>query len=130
MLTVEFNLSGPLFDGRADKALEDYTDAVERYVADRGEALTVRHVEVLARRKSGYYESHIRNRAVSDGYLITDSRVVYGPWLEGTSRRNESTRFKGYATFRLTTGQLNRSAVYLAESIIDPYLDRMGGRRT
>jgi hypothetical protein len=32
--------------------------------------------------------------------VLTDGGVIYGPWLEGTSSRNMTTRFKGYASFR------------------------------
>lgn len=39
--------------------------------------------------------------------LITDGGVIYGPWLEGTSSRNETTRFKGYASFRKTVEWLS-----------------------
>lgn len=33
---------------------------------------------------------------------ILDNNAVYGPWLEGTGSRNDTTRFKGYASFRKT----------------------------
>jgi hypothetical protein len=130
MLTFDFEMSGPLFDGRAGKALDEYVLAAEQHLAEQGEAMVERHFKARVRNPTGYYQSHIRNRAVADGHLITDSRVIYGPWLEGTSQRNRETRFKGYASFRRTTQQLDRSAAVLAESIIDPYLARMGGRRT
>ena len=39
---------------------------------------------------------------------------VKGKWLEGVTRRNESTRFKGYAMFRKATQHLNRVAREMA----------------
>lgn len=36
------------------------------------------------------------------------NNVIYGPWLEGTSSRNQTTRFKGYAMFRRTKQQLDK----------------------
>lgn len=39
---------------------------------------------------------------------IDDGGVVYGPWLEGVGRRNRTTRFKGYASFRRTGQWLNK----------------------
>lgn len=127
---IDLQLSGPLFDGRAAAALDDYTEAVEEELSARGVRLVRHHLRRVLRNPTGFYEAHIRDRAVTDGRLVTDSRVIYGPWLEGVGERNRTTRFKGYATFRIVSGQLNRSAVYHAESIIDPYLARMGGRRT
>lgn len=128
MIALEVELSGPLFNGEADKAIDDYVRAAEKHIADHGVSLIHQHLDVVLRQQDpGGYHDHIANRATADGYLIHDSQVIYGPWLEGISERNESTRFKGYATFRLMTGQLNRSAAALAEAIIDPYLARMGG---
>ena len=37
---------------------------------------------------------------------IDDGNVVYGPWLEGTSSRNQTTRFKGYHSFQIVRQQL------------------------
>lgn len=128
-MTVEFQLSGPLFDGRADEALEQFIQAAERNIAGYGVDQIRRQLGWVEQHETGYYQAHIKDRATPDGYLITDSRVVYGPWLEGTSERNQSTRFKGYHTFRLMTTQLVRSSVFLAEDVIDPYLARMGGQR-
>lgn len=131
MLTLdfEFKVSGPLFDGRADEALREFIQAAERNIAEYGVTQIRRQLGWVEQHETGYYQAHIRNRAVTEGYLITDSRVVYGPWLEGTSERNQTTRFKGYHTFRLMTSQLVRSSQYLAEDVIDPYLARMGGQR-
>lgn len=48
-----------------------------------------------------YYETQIRvDRVADDEAVVNDTGVVYGPWLEGTSSRNQTTRFKGYHAFR------------------------------
>lgn len=39
---------------------------------------------------------------------ISDGGVIYGPWLEGTSSRNQTTRFKGYGEFRKTYQMLEK----------------------
>ena len=44
------------------------------------------------------------------GWEVHDSGIVYGPWLEGVSRRNEATPFKGYAMFRKVQQELERKA--------------------
>jgi len=38
--------------------------------------------------------------------IIHDSHVIYGPWLEGVSSRNQASRFKGYALWRRTRDKL------------------------
>jgi len=53
---------------------------------------------------TGNYRRNVHGKVRSIGPntvgKIHDSGVVYGPWLEGTSSRNQTTRFKGYASFR------------------------------
>lgn len=50
--------------------------------------------------KTGNYWRHIHQTVQGPMAQIDDSAVIYGPWLEGVSSRNTSTRFKGYSTFR------------------------------
>jgi hypothetical protein len=45
------------------------------------------------------------------GVVISDRGVVYGPWLEGTGSRNQTTRFKGYASFRRVRDWLERTGI-------------------
>jgi len=40
-----------------------------------------------------------------DGRIFTN--VIYGPWIEGTSSRNLTSRFKGYGLFRKTKDWLD-----------------------
>lgn len=129
-LDLSMELNGPLFDGRAEVALADYVEAVKKKLGQEGVQLVHHHLDVVLRNPTGNYYEHIKDRAFRNGRQIWDSKVIYGPWLEGTGSRNDQTRFKGYATFRHATGQLVATSSYLAQSIIDPYLERMGGRRT
>ena len=58
---------------------------------------------------TGFYRNNIHGVLKDSRHgLIHDSNVIYGSWLEGTSSRNETTRFKGYSMFRRATQQLNR----------------------
>lgn len=50
--------------------------------------------------------------------IIFDSNVAYGPWLEGVSSRNDSTRFKGYGIFRKTRDKL----AGIADGILNRYV--------
>ena len=56
------------------------------------------------RGSTGHYRRNVSGR-VETAFgevkgVLTDGGVIYGPWLEGTSSRNMTTRFKGYASFR------------------------------
>jgi hypothetical protein len=52
------------------------------------------------RNPTPYYETQLIVEPEAGGYVVHDRGIVYGPWLEGTSTRNRTTRFKGYHAFR------------------------------
>jgi hypothetical protein len=71
----------------------------------------------------GLYTSDIHtDRASVSVNLVHDTRVTYGPWLEGVGSRNATTRFKGYHTFRIIATELNTEAADIAERELPPYL--------
>lgn len=58
---------------------------------------------------TGNYRRNINGQILANGNgLVHDNNVVYGPWLEGVSRRNKQTRFKGYQMFRNAQQKVNR----------------------
>lgn len=117
---------GPIFDGRAEQAVEDFAEAAERAVAQQGFRDVHARLKVVLRHPTGYYQSQIRVRAFAGAHVVYDQRVIYGNWLEGTGSRNSPvTRFPGYFTFRYVSYGLNRKAVRVAESVLPPYLRRM-----
>jgi len=53
------------------------------------------------RNPTPYYETQITIQRLSPTVMrVHDRDVIYGPWLEGTSTRNRTTRFRGYASLR------------------------------
>lgn len=125
MLDVDVTVSGPLFDGRALAALDDFMEAAEAEVAREG----VNEVRaVLAgslRNPTGSYESQIRADHIRGEHVVDDSGVVYGPWLEGVSSANVSTGFRGYQQFRRASQALQARAPQVAERVLPPFLARM-----
>ena len=114
-------LSGPLFAaGMPDKvrqaiqnAVEEMTELGEQKLAGPGDHfLRPRPGGVylsVAEAKRGQYSRGAFRSSIHKtfGNLIgriesAGAAAVYGPWLEGTSSRNQTTRFKGYAAFRRT----------------------------
>lgn len=55
-----------------------------------------------------YYETQIMMQRVDPDWIVHDRGIIYGPWLEGTSSRNHSTRFKGYQSFRRATDEVRQ----------------------
>ena len=57
---------------------------------------------------TGNYRRNIFGKRTGLSGVITDGKVVYGRWLEGVSRRNQASPFKGYFAFRKTNHLLNQ----------------------
>src|SRR6266568_5124232 len=122
-------VSGPLFDGLEPGIVRDWLDVTKREIADMG----VKELDAITMDKTGrgtgHYQSEITTRVVQyNDVLITDP-VIYGAWLEVVSKRNESTRFRGYHLWRRTRLRLRRTYKDVAEKKLhEYYLARMGGQ--
>lgn len=117
---------GPLFDGRAAAAIDAFTVDAENAVAEAGVNEVRQTLSGSLKNPTGFYESQIQTERRADTTLVTDGGVVYGPWLEGTSSRNTTTRFKGYAAFRRSVQRVQAQAPRIAEKTLQRYLGRMG----
>lgn len=123
--SVTVKTSGPLFDGRADQVVDDMLDQVEQAIAQRLVDVIQNDLAHVLKHPTGYYRSHVHADRAGGDWQVDDDRVVYGPWLEGTSSRNRTTRFRGYATFRRAAQQLERRAGEIAEPIVDRAVERL-----
>jgi hypothetical protein len=96
--------SGPVFDGTGIRALKE----AERRMSEKVAKAAQRHIQTIGRSNFRYevkpathvFENNVEVERVSDGHLVHANNVIYGSWLEGTSERNRTTRFKGYHLFR------------------------------
>ncbi|MGW3428884.1 hypothetical protein ACWDHW_13150 [Streptomyces melanosporofaciens] len=125
-INVNTNASGPLFDGRAQRAANEYSDQLRYRVATEAEDMVRARLAQVLKHPTGYYESRIRVERAGDSYEVNDGGVVYGPWLEGTGSRNAPvTRFRGYATFRRVKALIDRRAGGIAQRLLQRYIRRM-----
>lgn len=123
--TVTF--SGPFFDARNQAVVhrmlrdivKDVTAETEKRVRITGQA-SFRYADKSRHQVPGKWRAHMHTE-IRDLEGVVDNDVVYGPWLEGTGSRNQSTRFKGYRMWRLTTQAMNRSG---AREVAQPIVDR------
>src|SRR5262252_8494608 len=116
--TVTIRAKGPLFDGLAEEAIDRWARATEEELASQGQAEIVRRTRLMRRTNStarkirvrgyrphtGAAERAVRISETTGAWKITGESHegrVWWPWLEGTSKRNLSSRFKGYHTFRI-----------------------------
>lgn len=124
--SISVKATGPFFDGRAVKAVKEYLLIATGAVAGEGVNLVRASGRHDYKHPTGYYESEVQtDMAEPDSTVVWDSDVIYGPWLEGLSSRNQSTRFKGYATFRKMTPVLAKRAGPIAYRMLDRYVARM-----
>lgn len=139
---ADVTLAGPLFDGRAEAAAQRATVAIRHAVSAEGEKLASAAINESVRHgKGGKAVRAVTDTDVTRAYqtekytmpivvdrdetIVTTDLAMYGPWLEGTGSRNETTRFKGYFSFRIATQELNLIAQGIADEALQPYLGEM-----
>ena len=125
MLKTSTHMKGPFFDGRTKKTVSEFRTHAQRDIANSARDMIRRELLVVPKFPTGYYRRHISVLKKGSAYTVHDSGVVYGPWLEGVSERNRTTRFKGYSFFRRAWQRFNKAAGPIAEQILRQYVGRM-----
>ncbi|MEV7140764.1 hypothetical protein [Streptomyces tauricus] len=126
-IRVNVNSRGPMTDGRAQRALRDYTDQVDYRVATEAENLVLDRLGTSIKNRTPYYETRVGvERSSRGGYEVTDHGVIYGHWLEGTGSRNYPvTRFRGYRAFSRARALIQTRAPGIARRLLARYTSRM-----
>ena len=126
-IRVNVTARGPMFDGRAQRTLDEYTDRVDYAVANEAENLVRARLGESIRVRTPYYETRIGvERSSRGGYEVTDHGVIYGHWLEGDGSRNYPvTRFRGYRAFSRARALIQTRAQQIARRILPRYTRRM-----
>ncbi len=112
---TKIEYKGPLFDSRGKLILKRFEKDAENEIAEDINRKLHMMFGRFFKNQTGRYASRVRPNDRGDGVTIDDGGIVYGPWLEGTSSRNMTTRFKGYHIFRRTFETEERHAVRTAE---------------
>lgn len=109
--TTTVSTGGPLFNGQLERGIGRACEDARAEVGDTGVEMVRRHFDGVLRHDSWHYRSGRRTpgrlRAAvqsdidGDRVKITNGNVIYRFWIEGVGKRNATTRFKGYRTFRL-----------------------------
>lgn len=116
--------TGPIFDGRLERAVAVGVDEAEQAIAQDGVNITRTELAHVLQHPTGHYQGVIQTERAMSDWAVTDGGIVYGPWLAGVSQRNRSTRFKGYAHWRRASQRLQARAADVASPII---MRRIGG---
>lgn len=117
-VSVRVDTRGTIFHtAEAHHVVDQMGDHIEREVARQGDDMIHRALHEVLRHPTGYYESRVTVHAEGSGVEIDGDNVIYGPWLEGVGSRNQTTRFKGYFTFRRVAQALEIKAQEIADRI-------------
>ncbi len=125
-MSAHVTTSGPLFNGAALIAASRMAAEIEETAAREGAKIVKNNLDHVLRNPTGRYESSIEASPQGGDWQVEDNGIVYGPWLEGTGSRNKTTRFKGYATFRRATAELQARMPNIARDIVRRYTKEMG----
>jgi hypothetical protein len=115
-----------LGEQRLDITLRPRNETSKGVYLSAGEA---RRGSTWSHASTGHYRRNVSG-SVSTRSLkgtITDGGVIYGPWLEGTSSRNRTSRFPGYASFRRTSQWLQERVGKEAKGFVHRYTSRLNG---
>lgn len=130
-IRVDCRVDGPLANGEAEKAAQEWAENTTQRIADEGvKILGGWPMDKTGRARGGFQDELKTVRVSPTSTRIpgpTDRGVTFAPWLEGSSKRNTSTKFSGYHLFRKTRTQLNKLATGIAQEELDKVLPRMGG---
>jgi hypothetical protein len=128
-MSIDVHFDGPLFDGRAARAMQEYTEAARDDIAEFGEEIALARMGSYFREPTGYYESNVTTSLVSsDTALVHDDGVVYGPWLAGVGSRNRPRPgFPGYTHWREAKQITEARGPQIAERALQRYLPEMRG---
>ena len=137
--TVTVDLVGPFFREGGEpvrKALQDtIQELVELGEQRLDQVLRARPEGVFlsvqqagkGKASTGHYRRNLHGKVSNLAGRIDDGNVIYGSWLEGTSSRNQTTRFKGYASFRRTAQYLNKEKKKILLKHVERAVKEMNG---
>ena len=124
-VTLTVNVDGALFNGRAAHELAAFVLDAKREVGAQAYADVMTILNARIQHPTPYYETQVITQTVGNDVVTHDRGIIYGPWLEGTSSRNQSTRFKGYHAFREASQQVTRKAGVLIARVLARHIGRM-----
>lgn len=128
-MSVDVDFTGPWFDGRAERAIEQACNDARDDVAAFAEERVLLGTSASFKTRTPYYETMVTTTRVSgEVSLVHDQGVVYGPWLEGVGSRNAPvTRFAGYHHWRKAKDAVAVRGPQIADIAIQRRIPEMGG---
>lgn len=120
--------TGPLFDGTSLQLIASMMRDMDDAMGEEAVDLVHNQLDQNLQNPTGFYRSQIEFKRTTKGITVDDSDVIYGNWLEGTGSRNQTTKFKGYASFRKAVQQLNAQTTQVIQPVVDRYVAKLNGK--
>ena len=126
-------VSGPIFDGVADHVIEKVLHDTNKDLGEMGRdwiRIDANEMDRSGRGGTGRAAAGVTLTERPGGYRIFGEMKqgeVWWPWLEGSTSRNRSTRFKGYHTFRKTAKRLDDVAADTLQRHLAAHMGEIGG---
>lgn len=115
--------SGPVFDGRFPRFTGEFGQGTVVEIVKRGEQSFKSNLKFSLRNPTGYYESQVMVKVDKFRAELSDSGVIYGPWLEGG---RFDTRFRGYTSFRRAIQKTEQQVPKIVQRNMTKYLRKIG----
>lgn len=127
--SIKVDLGGPLFEGKDRPIMEAANRDAKRDLAEWGKSEVKQAALKKPKHPKGRYSEATTIHDFRKGLTIMAKhpQVLYGPWLEGTSSRNESTRFKGYRIYKQVKGRMRKKMLALVQGRYDRAVEELNG---
>lgn len=122
---ITITVSGPFFATAPAAVIAAMVREMQYQVAAQVSADVHQNLDRSLQHPTPYYETQIMIQDRVDTFVVHDRGIVYGPWLEGTSSRNRTTRFKGYASFRRATATGTQKAPAIVAKVASGFIGRL-----
>lgn len=128
-IDVAADVRGIVLEGRGGPVMREFFRDAKKLVAESGRDEIKQRASSAPRHPSGAFSKSIVIKDLAKGQTVMADypQTLYGPWLEGTSTRNEHTRFKGYRMFKLTRGRLRKNVGPLVRELFDQAVANLRG---
>jgi hypothetical protein len=128
-IDVAADARGIVLEGKGGPIMRKFFDDAKTLVAKSGEDELRQRATSAPKHPKGRFAGAIVTKDFAKGRTVMADypQTLYGPWLEGTSTRNTSTRFKGYRMFKLTRGRLRKQVGPLVQDLFERAVAKLRG---
>ena len=122
-----FTMTGPFFELDTTREVDKMLRDTVQETVDRGESEVRDNLRPGRGVLSGGYRRTVQGKVRGTKGSVAGGSGIIGTWLEGTSRRNQTTRFRGYGTWRQARQRTERRSGDIFERRADRMVAKLNG---